>query len=184
MKIKITKLQIVKEYLSKIAGDSAVKICEICENKKEGVKDEYLQKRIKIKITEVRTLLNKLHYLGIMRYDRKKDVKSGWYHYTWFIDTNRLAELIIDEHEKELERLKNKLKETKEYDYFACKNFCNEVPFEVAAEYSFKCPVCSKQMNFVNKKKVEDYLKKRIDLFEKEIKTIKVVLQKDKKHTK
>src|SRR3989339_1740714 len=101
-KKSITDFVIVQEYLKSIAGDYANELVRVCENKKEGVSDEYIGKKVPIKITEIRAVLNRLHYQGIAAYTKTKDSKSGWYYYNWLINKGRVVELIVDKQKCEL----------------------------------------------------------------------------------
>ena len=168
-KKSITDFVIVQEYLKSIAGDYANELVKVCENRKEGVSDEYIGKKVPIKITEIRAVLNRLHYQGIAAYTKTKDSKSGWYYYNWLINKGRVVELIVDKQKCELEKLKQKQNLTRNYDFFACNSACEEIPFEVAAEYNFKCPKCGKSMDLLNNKKSMKTIDGKLAGLEKEL---------------
>ena len=130
---------------------------------------EYIGKKVPIKITEIRAVLNRLHYQGIAAYTKTKDSKSGWYYYNWLINKGRVVELIVDKQKCELEKLKQKQNLTRNYDFFACNSACEEIPFEVAAEYNFKCPKCGKSMDLLNNKKSMKTIDGKLAGLEKEL---------------
>ncbi|MFH1256365.1 MAG: hypothetical protein V1494_03660 [Candidatus Diapherotrites archaeon] len=157
---------IVREFLKSAGGDHAQKLVKICESKKKPVTDEEIGKKLPLKITEIRTVLNRLHFRGIACYNKTRNKKTGWYSYTWEIRPKRIAELILEQQTEEIQKLEKKIEFEKNYDFFACKKNCAYHPFEIAAEYQFKCPNCGQKMDSVNNEK-------RLKELEKQIKTIK-----------
>jgi len=172
VKKNISDFLIVQEFLKSAGGEYAVDLVKLCENKRKGVSDEFIGKKILIKITEIRAILNRLHYRGIATYTKTKDSKSGWYYYNWQIKKDRIAELIIEKQEEEIEKLKKKQFLSENYDFFACKDFCDDIAFEVAAEYNFKCPQCGKGMDLINNKKRLKNLNSKINRIGKELSEI------------
>lgn len=168
-KKSVTDFVIVQEYLKSIAGDYANELVRVCENRKDGVSDEYIGKKILIKITEIRAVLNKLHYQGIAIYTKTKDSKSGWYYYNWLINKERIIELMVDKQKTALDKMRQKQSLTQNYDFFACSGLCEEIPFEVAAEYNFKCPKCGKSMDLVNNKKSMKLINGKLENLEREL---------------
>jgi len=166
-------LPITKEFITKVGGDYAYNLIKICEKKGNKITDEEIGKRLKnLKITEIRTMLNRLHYRGIAQYQKTRNNKTGWYSYTWDIKTHRIAELILEEQAQEISRLERTLEFEKNYVFFGCKLFCEAVPFEIAAEYNFLCPRCGKKMSTVDNKKRLKNIKKQIETINIELKTV------------
>ena len=162
--------ELARNFIVNTAGEKAVDLVRVCQDKKKRFSDEEIAKQTKMKITEVRAILNRLHYRGIACYDKKKNNKTGWYSYTWEIKTKRIAELIIEEQGGKIENLEKKLGFEKDYVFFSCKQMCDSVPFEVAAEYQFKCPKCGGTMEIVdNKKRIKD-IKKQLGVIETALK--------------
>ncbi len=151
---------IAKEFIINTGGEDAIPLIKACQNQKKKFTDEEISKKTKLKITEVRAILNRLHYRGIACYDKKKNNKTGWYSYTWEIKEKRIAELILEEQSEEIKKLEKKLEFEKDYVFFTCKKLCDNVPFEIASEYQFKCPKCGKAMEIVDNKKRIKELKK------------------------
>ena len=121
------------------------------------------------KVTEIRAILNKLHYRGIACYQKSRNQKTGWYNYTWELNKTRLSELIIEKQQEILEKLNKKKTLEGDYNFFDCNN-CNErLPFEVATEYNFACPSCGGMMNSGNNPQKQKDIDKKIKQIEIEM---------------
>ncbi len=152
----------VQDFLEKKAGKNAAELIKACCKKNTPVKDEDVAGKLNLKVTDVRTTLNRLHYRGIANYHKTKNKKTGWYSYTWTINTGRVLELVVEEQKEEIEKLERLLEEEESYSFFSCKKKCQEFPFEIAAEYQFKCPICGATMKYLDNKKRKRNLAKRI----------------------
>lgn len=173
MKKEILDLNITKDFLTIVGGKLAPDIVKVCLSKNKEVTDEEIGKKVPLKITEIRTVLNQLHYRGIACYNKTKGKRSGWYNYTWSIKTKRIAELLLEQKIEEIEKLQLKEQEGNTYETFACSSKCPPLVFEIAAEYKFKCPECGKQMNLLDGKKIVRETKKRIESLKREINFLK-----------
>lgn len=139
---------LVAELLEKQAGDGSFKVVRIL---KQPMTDEQISRRLKQDVNETRATLNKLHYLGVINYNKKKAEDSNWYTYTWFLKRDRITELFANRYKDELEELEKKLSFEKTYQFFKCSgNSCARLPFELACEYDFKCPECGNPMDAVS----------------------------------
>lgn len=112
-----------------------------------GFSDEEVAKKLKLKVTEVRTALNRLHYKGIVEYARKKNKNTGWYSYTWKINNKKILEYLIKDKEEEIVKLNKEIEKMQDYCFFSCKKGCSEAIFEIASQYNFICPDCGKEMS-------------------------------------
>ena len=167
---KIVNFILAQEFLSKTAGDWAIKLVKICEKKGKGITDEEIGKSLKkLKITEIRTILNQLHYRGIATYTKTRNQKTGWYTYTWEIKPQRVAEIILEEQAESITKLEKQLKFQGGHAFFSCSDKCSDLAFEIAAEYQFKCPECSKNMDLIDNKKFVLGLQKKIKILKTEI---------------
>jgi len=163
-KKKIYEYFIVKDFLNSVAGDRALELVTICLNKNKPVTDEEIGKKLPLKITEIRTILNRLHYRGIACYNKTKNNETGWYSYTWEIKTSRIAALLLERQAEEIAKLEKDAEFEGTHAFFSAGKDMTEYPFEIAAEYGFKCPETGKPLKAVdNKKRVKD-LRKKIDL--------------------
>jgi transcription initiation factor TFIIE subunit alpha len=165
----ITDLTSVQGFLETIGGKGVVELVKICERKRKAFTDEEVSKKMNLKVTEVRALLNKLHFRGIATYQKSRNQKTGWYNYTWEINKPRLANLIIDQQKEQLEKLSEKKAIEADYNLFDCNN-CNErLPFEIAAEYNFLCPECGGNMDSANNPQKQKEINKQIIQIEREL---------------
>lgn len=151
---KIICIPLAQDFIRRVAGEDAATAIEIYEKKGRYVTDEELAKKMKLKVTEVRTILNRLHYRGIACYQKTKNSKTGWYSYTWGIKSRRIAELLLEEMAEKMEKLEAKQQIQSNYGLFACDSRCDTIPFEVAAEYNFRCPECGRTMKALNTRRV------------------------------
>tara|TARA_Y100000310_G_scaffold313654_1_gene362243 strand:- start:576 stop:1121 length:546 start_codon:yes stop_codon:yes gene_type:complete len=151
---KLINIPIAQEFIKRVAGQDAVRVIKIYEKKGKYVTDEELAKKMKLKVTEIRTILNRLHYRGIACYQKSKNTKTGWYSYTWIIKSKRIADLLLEEMQENLEKMENKQTLHSNYGLFSCNTNCGMVPFEVAAEYDFRCPDCGNSMDILDNNKV------------------------------
>ena len=168
-KKSIVGFVIAQEFLKNVAGEMAVDLVRICEKKQGRITDEELAQKLKLKVTEVRTILNRLHYRGIAGYQKTKNKKTGWYAYTWAIKSKRIAELIIEQQEEKIQKAERKIELESNYVFFNCKNACDSIPFEIAAEYHFKCPTCGNTMGPAGGKRKSNKIKKEMDLIREEL---------------
>lgn len=174
-------LPTAQDFLQGVGGKEAFELVRICNNSKKEVTDEEIGKKLPLKITEIRAILNRLHYRGIACYQKTRNQNSGWYNYTWSIKMRRIAELLLEQQAEEIQKLERKRKFEKSYALFSCLKGCNTVPFEIAAEYQFSCPECNQPMNTVDSKKMARDTVKRINQLKKEVKIIEKTLKKTQK---
>ncbi len=150
---------LVEEFLKNKAGPEAYKVAKALG---DGVTDQEIKKKTDLDINKIRSVLNRLHYLGIIEYDKEKAEKSSWYTYTWFLREERIKELLEETYEEELQKLQKNLELKENHVFFECKNNCETQPFEVAYEYNFECPECGEEMEKSQEDGVEE-IKERIN---------------------
>jgi transcription initiation factor TFIIE subunit alpha len=181
-KKKITSYELVDEYLTLIAGKDATNVVKVFEKKNKAISDEIIEKNIEkktpLKITEIRTILNQLHYRGVVCYQKSKNKKTGWYSYTWEMKPDRIAEQIIEKKTEEISKLRKKIEIEATHTMFGCKANCDTYPFEVAAEYYFNCPICGKPLEATNQEKEKKKNAKRIKKMEQELKELEKYMDK------
>lgn len=173
---KIYRLEITQHFLDSVGGKYVLPLVEIYQRKGRPITDEEIGKRLPLKITEIRTILNRLHYHGIACYQKTRNPKTGWYSYAWEINDKRVAELILERQKEEMESEKQKIEYEKNYVFFGCRNGCSNVPFEIAAEYEFRCPECGAPMEAVNNEKRLKDMKKKMKNIEVEVAELRKAL--------
>ncbi len=150
----LLSFKIAQEFLKNVGGEEAVEVVRICLEKNGKCLDEDIELKMRpMKVTEIRSVLNRLHYRGIACYNKTKNKNSGWYTYTWEIKQRRIVELILEQQSEMLQKLETKARFESNHELFVCKKNCEETPFEIAAQYEFRCPECGEMMNPVDGKK-------------------------------
>ena len=168
-KKKIYDFLLVKDFLTNIGGEYAVELVKICTNKRKPATDESIGKTLPLKITEIRAILNRLHYRGIACYQKTKNTKTGWCLYTSEIKTPRIAALIIEQHTEKISKLEKEMVFEGDHSFFSSGKGAPTYPFEIAAEYDFICPETGKTLKAVDNKKRMSELKKEINIMKQEL---------------
>jgi len=146
IKKSVFNYDFVKTFLNNSGGSLAVPLI-LKYYSSSGFSDEDAAKKLKLKVTEIRTALNRLHYKGIVEYIRKKNKNTGWYSYTWKINIKKILEYLIKDKEEEINKLKLEITKMQDYCFFSCEKGCSEAVFEIASQYNFICPDCGKEMS-------------------------------------
>jgi transcription initiation factor TFIIE subunit alpha len=139
----------VRNLLLEVAGEKALTVAGALE---EPLSDEDLASACKMKVSEVRAVLNKLHSYGLTSYERTRDKESGWYSYIWRLSLGDVSKLL---EKKKGVAIAGEREES--FDLYTCSS-CKKgegvlIPFEVAFENKFKCLDCSAPLIFVEGKK-------------------------------
>ncbi len=175
---QILEFDSVKGFLNNI-DENAYNLLSVWKDHSEITNDEKLADLFNVKVTVVRSILNKLSYRGIVTFDKVKDKNSGWYDYYWKISFDKLAKLIYLEHKDKKEKLLEKMDLGKNYNIFSCKNECKLMPFEVSAEYNFVCPHCMEKLEYYDYSKKIDQLQDYVTQINKEMDFIKTSIIKN-----
>lgn len=166
----ILTFKLTQEFLTSVGGPEAVSVVRICLDKNGKCLDEDIEAKMKtLKITEIRSILNRLHYRGIACYNKTKNKNSGWYTYTWEIKKRRIVELILEQQSEQLQKLEQKARFEVNHEFFVCKKACEETAFEIAAQYEFRCPECGEMMNPIDGKKKNKDVQEHILLLRTEL---------------
>jgi transcription initiation factor TFIIE subunit alpha len=154
---------LVREFIVNNGGENAYKILKSLN---KGKTDEQISRSTKMDVNEIRAHLNKLHFMGIITYSKIKAKTSNWYTYTWFVEKDRIGELLKERYATEIDDLKKKLEFEQNYTFFKCSNGCKKEPFEIAYEYDFKCPDCGSPMGAINTNKEKKQIETKIKQIE------------------
>lgn len=136
------EFMLLREVLAESLSEEHVKVIEKLSKPQY---DEDLAEKLKVKATVVRTLLNDLHAVSLVEYDRAKNKKTGWYTYLWKKRDDKIKEHTQNFLTNKLESLNKELEKEKVLLGFKCE--CGNVPFEEALEENFYCNDCDQ--NFV-----------------------------------
>lgn len=157
----------LNSYIKEIYGNSGVKILNAMEeNGENNITDEMLEKKTKLKISEIRSSLNHLLSYGIVSYTREKDDKTGWYTYMWKLNPSKAAYNLINNKKSNYEKLRDRLSQDGAV-FYTCDKTCNYLEFEEALNNRFKCPTCERKLKYVEPQNKIKQLTKKIDSLNK-----------------
>ncbi|NYZ77011.1 hypothetical protein H0O02_01705 [Candidatus Micrarchaeota archaeon] len=146
---EILSKPLVRQMLIDVGGENAI---AIVKNFDTGMSDDDISKKLKLKISDVRAALNKLHNEGIVAYNREKDSETGWYSYSWYLNKERMERWAA----QQVGRFGNHGRDGREY--YVCPSCSGTTihSFENALEKNFRCDVCNNQLEFVDEKRKEE----------------------------
>ncbi|HSB47529.1 MAG TPA: hypothetical protein VLD37_05935 [Candidatus Bilamarchaeum sp.] len=136
----------VRQNLIGIGGENALAIVRSFLGNQS---DEELAKKLKIKISDVRATLNKLHNEGLVNYIREKDSETGWYSYSWSLNHDRIEKWATSQ----LSRL-NLQGGTEDFYFCPSCGASSIINFESAAGADFRCERCNRLLEFIDQKKM------------------------------
>lgn len=153
---------LLNQFLTTVAGDSATRVVgELVE----PMQDDDLARRCKVKVTVVRSILNKLHAAGITQYSREKDMRTGWFSYVWRVRFGNMIDVLKRGKSDEITSINGQLGEESGYVFYTCKKGCLKLPFDDAMQNMFRCPSCSGLLYSANnKRKLKSLETKQIKL--------------------
>ncbi len=149
------------EFIRELAGDEGVSILACIGS--EGTTDDKIENTTKMKIAEIRSILNHLHSYGLVEYAREKNLQTGWFTYTWKLNTNRALQNVLTNKRREYEQLRSKLSQGDGAQLYRCQKSCNCLEFEKAIEFSFRCPACRGKLNVVDQEEELRKMEKKIN---------------------
>ena len=145
----------IRQSLIGIGGENALAIIRNFYGKHS---DEELAKKLKIKISDVRATLNKLHNEGFVNYNRQKDNETGWYSYSWTLNHERMEKWANDQTNK----IDGYQEDGEKYYCPSC-GTATITDFEDASAGDFKCAHCERMLEFLDRNKMlELYDRKRL----------------------
>lgn len=144
----------VRQTLIEIGGENALAIVRTFYSNHS---DEELAKKLKIKISDVRATLNKLHNEGLVNYMREKDSETGWYSYSWSLNQDRIQKWA----DTQTNKLHTLCGENGGENYFcpAC-GMSTITDFESASNWEFRCERCNRLLEFIDEKKMTELVEK------------------------
>jgi transcription initiation factor TFIIE subunit alpha len=168
--------KIVQDYLTSNFGEESVKIIRAAT---ENMTDDALAVKCKLKVSEIRMVLNKMHSMRLAEYTRIKDKDTGWYSYIWKVNLGGIYEVLNNSMRGEINQLNNQLEENTTVLSYICSKCSksNVIDFEIASKLAFRCPNCKRRL--YEKKNSNGEIETRLG----ELKTKHSVLQEHiKKH--
>lgn len=147
------QIKLLNEILSNVVGRQASDIVNLLVGKK-NVNEFIIAKKLKLTINQVRNILYKLSDAGLISSTRKKDRRKGWYTYFWTLNTEKSLELLRNNLSKELEILKNQLRNRETKRFYVCNTCKTEVGEETALLHNFTCSECGEIFQLQTDKKI------------------------------
>jgi transcription initiation factor IIE alpha subunit len=135
-----------KRTKQKLVNEVAPNAYDVVRYLIKTANEDEIAEMLSCKVSEVRATLNKLHALGIVKYERVKHQKTGWYYYFWIIDEEKFFAW-FEEEESRWQQLLSQ-------EFYACPvcGLDSAMPFEKAFEHSFKCPICDRDLELVDER--------------------------------
>ncbi len=152
------------EFVLESIGNKGLQVL-LCTG--DGCTDEIIEERTKLKIAEIRSILNHLHSYGFVDYTREKNMQNGWFTYTWKSNGDRAMQNFLMIKRKEAERLRSGIECSDGAVFYRCGKGCVKLMFDSAMEQKFKCPTCSKDLKYVDNKEELRKAEGRIKAIEK-----------------
>ncbi len=138
-------MQQIFSYALEVAGSEGAQVAQTLG---DGATDEKIEKKTKMKVAEIRSVLNQLHEHGIVEYTREKNMTNGWFTYTWKINPDRAMRNFLTAKKREYEGLRSRAANEEGAQFYKCRKGCLRVPFDEAMEINFRCPECNGKMGF------------------------------------
>ena len=160
--LKLLELKTVQDFVKRVGGDYGIDVLRIMAEAGEPVTDEYIAGFLGVKVTVVRTVLNRFHFWGVVDYDKERDPDTGWYTYTWKIRVDRLREALLNDIDEKEKEIIEKLEELESFMFFECPEGHERVTFEVAMEMNFTCPVCGGPLKPIDAEKEKAELRNQL----------------------
>ncbi|MBU1136002.1 MAG: hypothetical protein ABIG37_01110 [Nanoarchaeota archaeon] len=176
--------KLLKDVFKEIAGEFAGEVVDIILEKK-GVNEFLIAKKLNLTINQTRNIFYKLSNFGLVSFTRKKDKRKGWYTYFWTLNTGRTLELLEEKLSKEIENLKQQLKNREMKRYYICNECKVEINEEKSLLHNFTCPECGEVYVLNEDKKIFNILRNKISRLEKQrenvLSELELVNEKKKK---
>lgn len=146
--------QSVRQMMIDLAGENTLHVIGDFEGQ---MSDEEIAKKTKLRTSDVRVVLNKLHSCGLVSYSRSRDKNSGWYSYVWKMNNDKAKEIVdslMQSHGYGKTQIQQN-DEASENENYRCKNCGPEknLSFEEASEKLFRCDNCGSSLDFVESAK-------------------------------
>ncbi|MDD1714597.1 MAG: transcription factor [Methanoregulaceae archaeon] len=152
----------IKAYLIRLIGEEGINL--IVKFPPEGEwSDEQLAAQTGINLNSVRHTLYTLYEKRLAEYRRIKNNETGWLTYLWHLRMDQVADVIREDLENILEKLKARERFEEENDFYICKACGTIATFNQAMDVAFVCPSCDQPLEHFENEMLLKALKKRIE---------------------
>lgn len=142
-----------KEFVNEISGTEGLRVVGSIG---DGATDEKIEKETKLKLSEIRALLNTLQNYGVVEYSREKNMTTGWFTYTWRINASRALQKKLANARNEYASLCRESSQDSAVIY-KCPTGCSRMLFDHAMDSGFACPTCQKKLKYADgSKEIKD----------------------------
>jgi transcription initiation factor TFIIE subunit alpha len=164
--IKLISLEMKETEIKEIVGPHSLQIVKYLKDKQD-ISEFKIAEDLKIEIHAIRNMLYTLHGTNLVTYIRKKDRIKGWYISYWTLNLSKFKETLPLVRKESLEKVKQRLLNEENNQFYLCKNMCTRMNFESAIDLDFKCNECGELMNFQDNSRTIEFLNSKIVELEK-----------------
>jgi transcription initiation factor TFIIE subunit alpha len=169
VKIMSDQKEDIKMVVTELVGAHALAIVDFLQGK-EKISEFIIAEELNMEINETRNILYKLLEHNIVSFLRKKDKIKGWYICYWDFNPQMVPQLKFKILVGKSDKLKDRLRQEQQGQYYICKNACSRMTFESAVEQNFKCTECGTIMQEQDNTRTKEFLLERIAELEKQVK--------------
>ncbi len=166
--MRLTK-NLIFDVISEVVGDDVLPLVKLLHPKKD-VSEIRLAKKIGVEVNIIRGMLYRLHYDNLVCFSKRKDIKTGWYVYHWYLNTKRVKDMFKRVKIDKISKLKERLVREENENFFNCEDQCIRLNFDQAIDFKFQCPECGCLLQMENNGCKIDKLKNQIVFLEQELK--------------
>ena len=128
-KMRLTK-NLIFDVVSEVVGEDVIPLVKLLDHRKD-VSEIRLAKKIGVEVNIIRGMLYRLYYNNLVCCSKRKDIKTGWYVYHWYLNAKRVKDMFKRTRYTKLERLKERLKREENEKFFHCLDKCIRLNIDV-----------------------------------------------------
>ena len=165
---ELTETPAFERILNRVAGDHGAEVAQILIEEEEAT-DEEIANEIEIRLNLVRKILYDLYENEVVDYKRTRDEDTGWYIYYWHMEPDKALELLNENNETLLKKLRDRLDHEKSTMFFKCENNHPRVEFDEAVDTGFECPDCEEKLEEFDNSGIVDSLERQIETLNQQL---------------
>lgn len=166
--MRLTK-NLIFDVISEVVGDDVLHLVKLLDPKRD-ISEIRLAKKIGVEVNIVRGMLYRLHYNNLVCFSKRKDMKTGWYVYHWYLNAKRIKDMFKRVKLDKLTKLKVRLDREENEQFFHCYDKCIRLNFDQAIDFKYQCPECGELLEIENNDHRIDKLKSQIIVLEQDLK--------------
>ncbi len=157
---KILNRKDAKLLLTNIAGKNGYKLFKHLVKKQKEINEFKLAEKVGVQINKTRSLLYKLYEHSLVSFSRERDKEKGWFIYSWKSHIPKLKEMLLEEKDKEIARLKRIEMEAQQF--FRCDSCKKDYSYIQAMDATFFCPNCGDYLIAVETDDMQKEINKKV----------------------